>query len=249
MKKNSPYILALLIFALLLIQCKKDEQHNSSINLSNESGMNIVNYDTLIWGGYNKPVAVELDLDRNGQNDIRLVSNQPGSLGSGVFPIAQIQCLNGDFGLAGLRLTDTTFVHWDTSYVVSTGHVSVYCIRYLTCERSNKKDSVEALIPNHFNLKDFGVNDVIKQTGDFHGDTFTLGKTQSIFGVPELIGVSNDSTFYLVNRSLDNCYSMPNGVERYLAFKRIGSNQMGWIKLTLIDHFKIHLKQTAIQKY
>ena len=96
MKKALNIIIVLFI---LISSCKRDPIDPplphiiaDQIQMGNVSDMRIQIYDTLIDGG-DASKSIELDINDDNKNDLKLISSNYHSLGCGYFPKSIIQCM------------------------------------------------------------------------------------------------------------------------------------------------------------
>ena len=255
MKKETSLVLLLIAVLFFFTACKKEETpkaprvDKTQIAMGDETGMQVVNHDTLLVGRYNYPVFLTIDLDGNGYGDVRIQSQNTGSIGSGISIIAEIICLNGNTEVAGVLVNDTVFVTLgDTSYYGGPAIYNAYFTKYFSCERTNEKDSIKELVPNNFHISNFNIDAQVTENDFFRSTNSVLSKNRGPLGVPQQTGVKGDTTFWMHTYNLGVCFTEIGTAERYFAFKMANSNRLGWIKLSVIDNYKIHLLQTAIQK-
>ena len=70
MKKTLLFALALV--SICAISCKKDTKPADKIIFGNTEGMNVVNYDTILY----MVGTLSMDLDQDGTDDLRLESSE-----------------------------------------------------------------------------------------------------------------------------------------------------------------------------
>lgn len=235
---------------LLLFSCSKDDVPDS-VKAGDYSGMYHRRYDTLVdcSTGTGFSSAFELDLDNNGLTDIVIISIDEGSGGMGSGPIlgSMIGCLHAQVEILSETITDSIFLNICSDTVVIGNSVDIWLHSYTACERLDCADSIA--------LKEVSVryapevkleNELINGSGSFRCDTMEM--THGSFGLPsETIQISPDTTLHRQSGSLiGNCYEFPDAVASFIGC-RIG-DRFGWIKLVMIDNYRIFLAESAIQE-
>ena len=248
MKKNC---LLYLLVLVVTFACKKEEKNNF-IQMGKTNKMIINSYDTLLVGGYNTSSVLEMDINKDGINDYKLKSEIIGSPGMGQHPTASIACLSENCTIKGQLLNDTTFyksfVH---SYYGENGS-PLFIQYYQTYSkiRTNEYDSVFSIQTNVFKVNYLDDSDVIHQSDLYQSKNFVLteGYSTTIDGpYPDM---TNDTVrIYYVTHNY-NSNVIPNNTLSYIGLKLKSANEekLGWIKLGVVDNYKIILLETAIHE-
>lgn len=254
---SAPKILILSFAIILFSACDKEQETEeeevvvkSGITMGDEAGMRVVDYDTTLNGGYNDPVSLDFDLDGNGIDDIRLISREFGSLGAGTQMVAEIECLHPDAGLSGETALDTIFVHRvDTS---CSGHRGAYKCTYYTyylCHRVRAADFIDEVKADNFHLTYYDDGESIDAEDYFESSHSILYHENGILGLSQEVETRGDTVFYTHEMLKEYCQEeMQQNKICYVGVRIKDTGRLGWVKLELVDGFKIRLLQTAIEQ-
>lgn len=247
-----------LIFLIIIISvyaCKKENLGiNSSdfVQIANYENMIRNSYDTIIMGGYNEALSIDLDLNKDGVNDFRLRSEIWGSPGMGLHPEASILSLNENCLINGQLLNDTTFY----SYFVHTYYGengSPFYIQYYhtySNQRINDDDSIFSVQTNGFKINFLNESDIIYNSEEYHSDRFVLTEGWSATVNGPYPNLTNDTVRSYYETHYYNSNVIPDDRLSYIGIKLNYSykEKIGWIKLGVIDDYKIILLETAVRK-
>ena len=256
MKKN----ILTIIFALMLIvgtifSCKKEKPANyvlaDTITFGNTTNMDVVEYDTTMH--FVGCIPIILDLDKDGQDDIKLKYDNIGSMimdGEWV----QIRCLHDDIELLGEDIEEDIYKHRDTTISVwSSGGVSVDVITvYTNCGKIADDDILEST-KSWFKLTDCDESVQMSTNDNFKVYDNALYRDDIWYDAPMPYYSSNDTDYYDVTRYVYQCTNFPENEVRYIGFKLTKDeiSRLGWLKLELLPGYQIvdtKLLETAIQK-
>ena len=215
-------------------------------------GVTISNIDTIIIGGYYSPKYFDIDINSDGVSDISFMSEQYGSPAMGLHPRTKIFCLNSQCELFGYYSNDTTFFN-DTIVFLQNEQSDTVTDAYLkainSCQPIGIDDSIDVLY-QAFRIKVLAENDSISNADIFKCDTlFLTNEGYSAFPYYYLSGAGTDTVFYFTTSTIRGCNNFPPNLIRYIGLKMnvSGVEKLGWIKLSIIDKYKITIHQSAIQ--
>lgn len=242
--------LILLSLVTCSISCEREKYYkNSDITIGNYSNMIVTSYDTILVGGYHYEQYLDIDIDNDGENDIRLISEVWGSPGLGQNPCSKIWSLNDNVRLNGYHANDTTFLNRSTRIIDGPNNTTeIYEYYNITCHQIEGSDSILNIHHDVFKLlpKDYGNPLSLKDT--FQADSITM--IDDWYGYPTKMHISGDTTLYEYYSFYNNCHSFPLDVIKYIGIKTgyKGESRLGWIKLSVIDKYKVVLLESAIQE-
>jgi len=235
---------------LLFFSCSKDDVP-ATVKAGDYTGMHHKRYDTLVdcHTGSAFRSEFEMDLDDNGLADIVVISMDEGFGGMGTGPIlgSMIGCLHGQVEILSEGITDSVFLNICSDTIVNGNTVDIWYHAYSGCKRLDCADSValeEVSLRYRPQVK--SMNEQIDGSGSFRCDTMVM--TRGSFGLPyETLQISPDTTLHRQSVSLiGECYEFPDASVSFIGC-RIGS-RLGWIKLMMIDNYRIFLAESAIRK-
>jgi len=249
MKKS---VIICLLLVLVIASCKKDDESNNNkeIKLGDYAGMVVNRYDTLIIGGYNQSVYFDLDVNNDSSSDFRITSEVFGSPGMGQHPLAKILSLNSACLFNGTFSDDTTYFHFqrDTFSGDNLSPVTITNTTSYSCRKIGSADLIVSIQSDAFTISYFSSDETILRSDDYRADTLKLNYdfvTDVNFPI-----VLIDTTIYNYVNHDNSCHSIPNDQLLYLGIKITGINdeKIGWIKICVVDNYKVLLLETAIQK-
>ncbi len=242
--------LPILLF-VALVACRTETVEVNTpdeIQPGTSSGLVVNRLDSLVIGAYHSLVNCDLDIDGNLTPDFRLTSEVWGSPGMGQHPRASLMSLNDRSLFNGQILNDTTF--FSESSNVTSGEnetpVIVSHTRSYSCSRINFDDSIVSVRPNLFAVRYFQPGESIRRSDPFQADTLTLTDGYS----SQEVGVENrnDTIIHHWDFYHTTCYTMPGDRIWYVGIKLVvgDAEKIGWIKMALMDNYKILVLETAI---
>jgi hypothetical protein len=242
----------LLIYLILLFSysCKKGEDEISKNNLSSilagdRSLMNINTYDTLIVVDvYMK--TFEIDVDNDHIKDLRFVSFNLSGTCLGVTPQygISVACLQNSTEILSFSETDTLFSNLIKDTIQYNSKIYIYFKNEESCSRIKTNDSIKKIWnQNKLIIKKTGQK--ISRTERFVFDSITITRTP-YYVVPQPFYYNQDTTKYQQYVYLDLCNTIQNNETLFLGIK-IGA-KLGWIKLMILDDYKLFLIESALQK-
>jgi hypothetical protein len=244
-KKN---ILPIFILVLFLLGCEKGSETNTSqIKIGDYNNMVIYTYDTLLIGYYNSPRYFNLDLDKNGINDIQFESEVWGSSAIGNHPCSRIKSLHENAMIYVFYKNDTSFVNLDTIvYYGGTNSVVIGLYINNTCHRIDENDTIFGITPSA-KVKPLNKGEVIKLGDTYIADTITLIDDSYQFP-PALVEENDDTTIYSIYSFYNNCNEFPLDEITYIGIKLVNESRLGWIKISIVDKNRISILESGIQK-
>ena len=241
MKTNLFYFFA--VFCLLF-SCKKGND-SSLIVVGDPEGMIINTYDTLLFREVYKK-SINIDADNDQINDFRLISFNLSGAAMGVSPQngTSIVSLNNSATILSYSETDTLFHNLKKDTVHDGSKVEIFLTVRESCERIGSNDEYKK-IWNQNKVLVRKEDQSISTTERFVPDSITI--TRVAYGdIPSVIYQSPDTTVYGQFVYLDKCNTIINNEVIYFGIM-IGE-KLGWIKLMIMDDYKIFLMESAIQK-
>ena len=252
MRLRSFALLVLLIVGIFC-SCKKkseqDDPYKRSDNLVIGDYTNILRhiYDTIIvYQGL--PAGIDLDLDDDKIDDVRLLSTEWGSTGFGHHPRSEIYCLTKNVSISGYYTADTTLFSFDQSSYVYDSMVIIDEYYRFSCHKISDHDTILSIASNSFKILVKIQQDKINQQDIFNTDSITLNDESYAF--PPYTINNEDTVIRRHEVIYNNCYTFPPNEVCYIAIKIMNGNDVkyGWIKLSVIDKNKITVFETAIQR-
>lgn len=245
-----------LIYFIIFISiyaCKKENiELNCSdfVQIGNYEGMIKNNYDTLLIGGYNSVKFIDLDINNDSINDFRLISEIWGSRGMGQHPQVSIICLHENCLIKGQLINDTTFYSYFVNIVVNGPPVYIQYYHTYSNQRINNDDSIFSVQPNRFKINFLNENDIIYNSEEYYSDKFVLTEGWSATVNGPYPNLTNDTVYEYRETHYYNSNVIPDDRLSYIGIKLnySGKEKIGWVKLSVIDDYKIILLKTAIQK-
>ncbi|MEI6900148.1 MAG: hypothetical protein WCL00_09735 [Bacteroidota bacterium] len=243
-KPVSVFISIILVFTL---SCKKKEASpSSSIVFGNSTGMFVRIYDTLIARAeltYMR--SFEFDVNNDNINDFKLVSfNLSGnSSHSGIQNGASICSLNKSSSLQSYLETDTLFFNIITDTTFQGSNVNILIQYASSCSRIASDDSI-IKIWNQNKIIERKSGDHLSTSERFISDSITITRAENSSWT-QIIHQNQDTTICSNSTYLDKCNSITNEKILYLGI-RIG-DKLGWIKLLIMEDYKILLLESAIE--
>ncbi len=232
----------------LIIGCKKgSDTIPSEIKIGDFNNMTLNVYDTVMVGGYYDPCYYNIDLDKDGIDDIQFESNVTGSPAVGDIPYAKISSLHKDALIHTFYKNDTSFLHIsiDTFYYESDP-VTIGITDNFTCHRINENDSIIE-IAEAVKIKPLKKDDIIKTNDNYTADTITL-LAGSFSYPPILVEQNGDTVIYNLSYYSNDCNQFPQDEINYIGIKLGNNSKLGWIKISISDVNKISILESGIQK-
>ena len=247
MKKTLFFALALAAICLMP-SCKK---YASEIAFGDTAGMRVATYDKTDMQSEHYESYYEIDLNNDGQCDIKLYSQLIASAAIGDPIVSYIKCKNKDIALLGDVILQEHYIHTDTTVTVQEGVTFQRITRTHTCERVDDADIVEdskeklsltaATAGESFGLEDSFLSTEVALNG------FSYGFCDD----PEEI--SANFFTQVCNNYNDDCDSFPMDKEQYIGFKFTidGRDHLGWIMIILegsYGNYYVRPIESAVQR-
>lgn len=241
-------LILIITLGLIFFSCEDDNNiKTSEIKIGDNSNMIINFYDTTLIGGYNQPKIFNLDLDKDGNDDIQFESGVWGSPGLGQHPKSVIKSLSDNVQIYGFESNDTSFLNIDTSSYAGANNIIeiVYSYNY-TCQQIDKNDSI-LRITTSFKLTPLDRGDILKTDDTYNSDTITM--TNDWFSYPPLHYKINSDTAIIEYTTIYNCCNdFPLDEIKYIGVRFENDSRLGWIKLSVFDKYKILILESGIQE-
>ena len=244
----------LLFFALALVticimpSCKK---HASEIAFGDTAGMRVATYDKTDMQSDHYESYYEIDLNNDGQCDIKLYSQLIASAAIGDPIVSYIKCKNKDVALLGDIILQEHYVHSDTTVRLNEGVTYQTITKTHTCERVDNTDVIEET-EEKLSLRAANAGESFSLENDFLSTEVLLNDIAYGFcDDPE--GWGTDFITQVCNNYTNDCNYFPVNKEQYVGFKfnKNGRDHLGWIKIILEESqgdYYVRPIESAIQR-
>ncbi|MGF7139878.1 hypothetical protein [Roseimarinus sediminis] len=241
-------ILPYTAFVLFLFSCQEDQEPKSSIIKTGDySHMQVNSYDTLVIGEYNEASSFNIDLDRDGTDDVQFESTIWGSSEVGYHPRSIVKTLHDDVQFFGYSTIDTLFFN-ESSYTreLKDGAVLITQTLNYTCHRKEENDSILRITPT-FKLIPLDEGEQLSEDNIFASAIITM-KNEG-YTIPIAQYETSRDTFYNVQeQQMKDCFeAFPPEQIKYIGIKLENGSRLGWIKTGLFSKYKILILESAIQ--
>ncbi len=249
MKKIGFYLA--LLTGLFFLSCEKHNEElgdtPDKISIGAVNNMFIKQYYTTLDGSYFSPEDLNIDLDSDGNDDIKLTSEIWGSPTVGHIPKSSIQCLSDNVQIAGFFKIDTSFLHKEIDTTVGPNNIVINDSLFYTCHQIDPSDSIIKIKYDVFKISPKDKNDVLTRSDDFKSDNITL--LFDTYFYDSYFEISPDTVMFVYNIFLNDCYTFPRDEIKYIGIKitKNETEKLGWIKLGLFDTSRILIVESAIQ--
>ncbi len=241
-----------LLCLLLISSCKKqqNEPYTRPDNLVIGDYTNTLRqiFDTVIvYQGF--PASIDLDMDNDQVDDVRLISTNWGSVGLGHHPRSEIWCLTNNVSISGFYTTDTTFFSFDqSSYIGNDSIVNIDEYYRYSCHTISDQDSVVNIASGVYKISVKSEHDKINKLDMFKTDSLVL--IDDSYSFPPFTIYKQDTVIQKYEYVYNNCSTFPQDDVHYIGIRIVKGNEVkyGWIKLSVIDINKIIIYETTVQK-
>lgn len=249
MKK--PLLIVLALAAICLMpSCKK---YASEITFGDTAGMRVKTYDStdLKTSDQGLTKYYDIDLNKDGQADIKLTSRcvMSAFLGNPVY--SYIKCENEDVALLGDIIMQEHYVHSDTAVTQNEGVTYQTITKTHTCERVDDTDVIEET-EEKLSLRAANAGESFSLEDDFLTTEVALNDIEYGFcNDPE--GWGTDFITQICNNYKNDCDCFPTDKEQYIGFKfnKNGRDHLGWIKIILEESqgdYYVRPIESAVQR-
>jgi hypothetical protein len=236
MKKNIIKVL-LPLFTFLFVNCKKDDTimplNDTFIIIPSNEFVKIEELDsTYVKYDGNFFDELLIDVDRDGFDDFKLLSSYTGSAG-GIREIeSYIEVLNHAYKISVINITDTTRAC--ISPINDTVNFTTYYNNYSNFLCNSQSTDTIAYINSTTHPRIYSTGDTVSQSGIWEGGKMTL-------------------SYYDYSTHFFSAYSIIKGNwnnqnMKYLVFNKDGTDEFGWIKLSIVGHNEIQVHEIARPK-
>ncbi len=244
----------LLIF--LAISCEKDKKDQHAIAgeivIGDYSNMIVSSYDTILSQNYYTNMELDLDIDKDGVNDIRLVRGFWGGLPStGWNPYSVIKSLHNDALILGHYTADTLFLNIMTILDDDHPTYGILVTEYYnyTCHRIDDKDIIQEIYTDRFKITPKDQDNIITKSDIFKADTIIL--MDDVYGdLGNAVDNGEDTIVIRYHKYSNDCYTFPQDEIKYIGLKLVNGQReyLGWIKILLMNKNDIVILESAIQE-
>jgi len=241
----------LLLLLLSNYACKKEEDiyvRSDTVIIGDYTHMVRHIFDTVIVFNV-MPAYFDLDLDHDGEGDIRLISKKLGSYGIGYHPVSELNCMTNKASVSGFYTQDTMFMYIDqSSSIGEDGKVHLDVQQMFSCSPMSDHDTILGINPNVFKISVLTTNDKINQETIFK--TASLILSDDSYGLPPETIIKPDTVMRIFVYNYNNCNTFPQDEVNYIGIRMMNGNEVryGWIKLSIIANNKIIIYETAMQE-
>ena len=249
-----------IVFAFC-ISCKKTPvfKRNDSIVFGDTPNMNIyIKNDTICRILSNMTGCIgednyDIDFNKDGVKDIRLISEVWGGQGLGFHPRSSIMCLTQNCMINGFKRNDTTYlriINFIHGFNSANGCVELIKGYSYSCHLKDKRDSIFEIQLLHFNLSPETKGTNLRLANTFKSDTIILVEDNRSTGGMLYSGCQNDTSISDASSYDFSCWFFPSNTIRYIGIKLISNNieMLGWIKVSISNFNKITVLEYALQK-
>lgn len=191
-----------------------------------------------------------LDVDQDGQVDIRFVIRSHYTMGAGASGHAYIAAEHVDVGLTGFLGDDSTFV--DTSVWTWASSSTQYSVEHRTSVtracRPFGDASLLSVVSDRPKLQPYVAGEQLTIADSFIVDSVRLVEQQGS-SMLNYLGVVNDTLYTSQYWYNSNCNSFPNGQIIYAGFRieQSGNYRLGWVMFSVLSDSWIKIHQVALQ--
>lgn len=250
MHTRYPFLLICLLILLLGTQaaCKREKKtlYGETISVGDYASMLLQKLDYTQYPGYPNGNRFEIDVNKDGIQDLAIVCFDAGSPGAGSLPGSTLLTLHSDMSVYALERPDSNFQSLTRDTTTLGDTVFCYTRFYSGCKKKNSYDtltSVNALIVPENLSSGF----ILTRTDNWHTLNYTLGA--SPYSNPTVNFISPD-TFKIELRDYDNTCNRPvlsQEIIYGLRFKEGDQYRLGWIKLRMEGKGTVYLQEVALQ--
>ena len=277
MKKTLLFALALAAICIMP-SCKKDpapnnngqgEQPTDTIPMGNDTipdvpvatdkfffgdatNMIVTTYDTIMeFDDNNRPFI--LDLNNDGFDDIKIVTNYDGPMDIGEHQTLTLYCLHQYIEILADTVVKESYSHRETSTSENNGWV-ITTRKYVlsTCEKIAEDDPL-----NNTKVFEVFANDADDAFGiddHFQSGNAVLFRESYAYSLSDP-NVNNQTVTTNYTQFIYTCWNFPTNEEKYIGFRinLHGNTRYGWLKIKLVPTWNnkvVNTKiiETAIQK-
>jgi hypothetical protein len=245
---------AILAVLLFFCSCKKHETNTAttvsvkdSIVMGDYSGMLVNKYDTLLDLYKQAPVSFNLSLGNDGIYNYNFYSYTWSLASVGVHSRTYLSCTDANSFLFGYSINDTSFMHFSKTIVSAGPPVKIEQVTTYSCQRTDATDKIDSLYLNHFRIKPLSQGDWLSAKPEYRSDTITLVDDPYDFSGTF---TQNDTIHNFSIYDQQDCNLFPAAQVKYIGIKITNgsTSKLGWIKLNILDNFRISIIESAIQK-
>jgi hypothetical protein len=247
-------ILLIFLSPILFSSCEKDKPepgiNRDNIVFGEYTNMNVVQFDTIISGGYYDGKEFEIDFDGDNINDVRISSWIWGSPGMGMHPHSSVISLHEGICFQGNLTNDTLFLNHETRYYERPNNImEIHDYYKYTYERLSAEDSILRINYDIFEPGLFNRKDVMSKDDFFRADSISIKESLNYNSIPN-ITQKGDTTIYRYESSYSNNFVFPQGSIRFIGIRlnKENKSKLGWLKLSIEEYFRVTILETALQK-
>ncbi|HCE57701.1 MAG TPA: hypothetical protein DER09_07760 [Prolixibacteraceae bacterium] len=189
-----------------------------------------------------------VDVDDDGKNDFEFYTESTMSAGLGYEAIMELKCLNESFFVSCNELYDSLYLKTDTSFVNADNLVKVYIWRKITCAKIDEKYKPYAKETIYYPMS-YLAGDTLFYNDYFVSDTFKLLYNPPDYPV-SMSGVRKNDTITYNSTTRDYCFLFRYSPGIFIGFKKKAdkTEYLGWLKISILDDYKLTILESAIQE-
>lgn len=243
---------------ILFVSCKKhsdytiptDNKRVTQIIIGDTTDMvvNKLNENALVGYRYGDS-AYNLDIDGNGEKDLRFFGSRNELMGLGSWYNVKIFCISDSIRLYTYSYNDTIYISNDTTQSIQNGVMNISIVKSYLCQRKDNKDIFSSITDKSLNR--LQINDTLKMNDIFENNDFEIRKTYPNYPKSYYLYFQNkDTAIYKSNIFLTGCHYFPGNDTSYIGLLlKVGANQkLGWIKISITNGRETNILETALQK-
>lgn len=263
MKRITFFAIALFALFSMFSSCKKpcpdDIVTTDFIHFGDTTGMIVTIPDSTSYISNYGIGYFSIDVNNDGIEDARLITEDVGSAGLGHANVLTLKCMNDHIAWFGETIIQELYYHADSSsvYYVDPDYPQfdsicvIYIDKIYTCERIAETDSVISATEK-FAIFAKSQGDELKTSDYFEtSDVVLRNRGYTISDGPT--GWGTDTLIHVTYQHRNNCHYFPLQEEKYIGFKYTDSENtehLGWLK-TIIHYYYDYgamLLETAMQE-
>lgn len=244
---------ALLLIGLFLLllgtqtACKREKKtlYSDTLTVGDYAQMLLQKLDYTQYPGYPNSNRFEIDVNKDGVQDLAILCFDAGSPGAGSLPGSSILTLHSDMSVYAIERADSNFqsLTRDTTFGDT---VFCYTRFYSGCKKKNSYDTLTSV--NMLTVpEDLNAGFVLTRVDNWHTLNYTLGASPYTNPTVNIIG---SDTFKIELREYDNTCNRPilsQEIIYGLRFKEGDQYRLGWIKLRMEGKGTVYIQEVALQ--
>ena len=243
----------LYIFIILfsLLSCNKEDvfERESSIHIgtiTDEIIVTTMEYPDTLRAEYNVNDELAIDLNRDGQNDIKIACWFSGSPGWGTDNGSYIEPMDNNSNILSFEKKDTVFYYHGQDTVYHDNFTEIFNSTFYESVNRHNSDSIYSITERSYSLF-LGEQDILNLDGNWKNEKMTFRATGTGGGQNEQTNdLENNIIYYDWATNYKLYGTWPIGEINYIGIKYY--DRIGWIKIKLESYSSIIVYEYALQK-